>query len=103
MVLRMQVVARHVQNDGYFNLGTYRRTITTSSDQAQLWFDRGLIWTYGFNHEEAVNCFYKAISYDNSCGMAFWGLAFALGPNYNKPWSVRKPLYILLDLNSLGL
>lgn len=39
-------------NDDYFNLGTYKRRITTSCSQAQLWFDRGLIWCYGFNHEE---------------------------------------------------
>jgi len=36
--------------DDYYDLGTYGRTITTSSPQAQLWFDRGLNWVYGFNH-----------------------------------------------------
>lgn len=87
MVLRMQVVARN-EDDGYFNLGAYKRRITTSSSRAQLWFDRGLLWCYGFNHEEAIDCFHKAISYDPHAAMCYWGLAFALGPNYNKPWEV---------------
>ncbi|TID20668.1 TPR domain protein [Venturia nashicola] len=83
----MQVMT-DMDNDDYFDLGTYKRPITTSSSQAQLWFDRGLIWCYGFNHEEAINCFHKAISYDPHAAMCYWGLAFALGPNYNKPWEV---------------
>ena len=69
-----------------FDLGTYSRTITTSSPEAQLWFDRGLIWTYGFNHDEAVFCFEQAAKADPDCAMAHWGIAYAIGPNYNKPW-----------------
>lgn len=72
----------------YYDLGSYHRQVTTSSKDAQLWFDRGLIWTYGFNHEEAARCFEKALSHDSRCAMAYWGLAYALGPNYNKPWDV---------------
>jgi tetratricopeptide (TPR) repeat protein len=70
----------------YFDLGNYARPVTTSSAQAQLWFTRGLIWTYAFNHEEAVRCFERAIDSDPGCALAHWGLAYALGPNYNKPW-----------------
>jgi hypothetical protein len=70
----------------YFDLGIYHRLITTGSEDAQTWFDRGLIWIYGFNHEEAAKCFEKAIAADEGCAMAHWGLALALGPNYNKPW-----------------
>jgi hypothetical protein len=44
----------------YYNLGTYRRPVTTNSPRAQLWFDRGLLWCYGYNHEEAVRCFRTA-------------------------------------------
>lgn len=74
-------------DDGsYYDLGTYRRQVTTNSSEAQTWFDRGLIWCYGFNHEEAVACFEKAIGLDGTFAMAYWGLAYALGPNYNKPW-----------------
>ena len=69
-----------------FDLGTFARPITTSSPGAQAWFDRGLAWTYGFNHEEAIACFQKAASEDPNCAMAFWGISYATGPNYNKPW-----------------
>ncbi|WP_030896102.1 hypothetical protein [Streptomyces sp. NRRL S-474] len=69
-----------------YDLGTHSRPVTTSSTESQLWFDRGLAWTYGFHHEEAVACFEKAAEADPECAMAYWGIAYALGPNYNKPW-----------------
>ena len=72
---------------GYYDLGKYSRSITTKSPDAELWFNRGLIWCYGFNHEEAVECFERAIAADGGCALAYWGVAYALGPNYNKPWS----------------
>jgi tetratricopeptide (TPR) repeat protein len=74
--------------DGYFDLGRYTRPVTTSNPQAQIWFDRGLNWIYGFNHEEAVACFRKAAALDPECAMAYWGIAFASGPFYNMPWEM---------------
>jgi tetratricopeptide (TPR) repeat protein len=76
----------------YFDLGSYSRDVTTSSADARTWFNRGLVWTYGFNHEEAVACFEQAIAADPQCALAHWGLAFALGPNYNKPWEAFDPV-----------
>ncbi|GGM96058.1 tetratricopeptide repeat protein [Streptomyces fuscichromogenes] len=70
----------------YYDLGGHSRRVTTSSPEAQTWFDRGLNWTYAFNHEEAVRCFEAAGAADPACAMADWGVAYALGPNYNKPW-----------------
>ncbi|MDQ0383700.1 tetratricopeptide (TPR) repeat protein [Streptomyces sp. DSM 42143] len=70
----------------YYDLGTHGRPVTTSSTEAQRWFDRGLVWTYAFHHEEAVSCFEAAAAADPDCAMAHWGIAYALGPNYNKPW-----------------
>ena len=70
----------------YYDLGKYSREVTTDSKEAQKWFDRGLIWTYGYNHEEAISCFEKALEADTDCAMAYWGIAYAIGPNYNKPW-----------------
>lgn len=70
----------------YYDLGGHRRTVTTSSAEAQCWFDRGLVWSYAFHHEEAVACFERAARADPDCAMAHWGIAYALGPNYNKPW-----------------
>lgn len=70
----------------YFDLGTFGRRITTATAAAQLWFDRGLTWLYGFNHEEAIVCFERVLAADPDCGMARWGIAHCLGPNYNKLW-----------------
>jgi len=72
--------------DDYFDLGSHSRPVTTASAEAQRWFDRGLVWSYAFNHEEAVRCFEQAVAADPNCAMAFWGIAYALGPNYNKQW-----------------
>lgn len=70
----------------YYDLGSHGRPVTTDSAEAQLWFDRGLVWTYAFHQEEAVACFEKAAAADPDCATAHWGIAYALGPNYNKPW-----------------
>ncbi|MEM7210801.1 MAG: hypothetical protein AAF479_02745 [Pseudomonadota bacterium] len=75
----------------YFDMGTYGREVTTSSPEAQIWFDRGLNWLYGFNHQEAINCFVKATEADPNCAMAFWGASYAAGPNYNLPWHRYDP------------
>jgi len=74
---------------GYaYDLGSHTCPVTTNSPKAQKWFDRGLIWTYGFNHEEAVRCFRRALAHDPACAMAHWGVAYATGPNYNMPWEL---------------
>ena len=75
-----------MSDDYGYDLGTYRRPVTTGSKAAQAWFDRGLAWTYGYHHEEALACFRRAIDADPECAMAWWGVAYAAGPNYNKPW-----------------
>ncbi|WNG90238.1 hypothetical protein C6A87_007940 [Mycobacterium sp. ITM-2016-00317] len=45
-------------------------------------------WTFGYNHEEAAHCFEQALAHDPGCAMAWWGLAYVAGPNYNKPWEL---------------
>ncbi len=75
----------------YFDLGPFSRTITTTSPDAQVWFDRGLNWVYGYNHMEAIACFRKALAHDANCAMAHWGIAYAAGPNYNLPWQLLDP------------
>lgn len=74
--------------DYQFDLGTYSRPVTTTSKMAQRWFDRGLNWIFAYNHEEADGCFKKALEYDPDCPMAYWGIAYCIGPNYNKPWEL---------------
>ncbi len=74
-----------------YDLGTYCRKVTTSSADAQRWFDRGLNWCFGYHHEEAIACFEKALEADPNCAMAHWGVGYAAGPNYNFPWELMDP------------
>src|ERR1700688_4613933 len=78
----------------YYDLGSYRRSISTVSQETRLWFDRGLVWCYSYNHEEAVRCFQRAADFDRNCAIACWGIAYAAGPNYNKQWKA----FDLVDL-----
>jgi len=75
----------------YFDLGSFGRLFGKTSDEAQLWFDRGLIWQYGFNHEEAIACYDRVLTLDPAHVMARWGIAHCLGPNYNKLWEFFEP------------
>ena len=75
----------------YYDLGSCSRKITTAVPEAQLWFDRGLNWVYGFNHAEAIACFKKALEHDPGCAMAYWGISYAAGPNYNLSWALYDP------------
>jgi tetratricopeptide (TPR) repeat protein len=70
----------------HFDLGDYRRTVSTRSAETQRWFDIGLNWCYGFNHEEGIKCFEKALEFDPRCAMAHWGIAYGAGPFYNLTW-----------------
>lgn len=67
----------------YYDLGAFHCQVTTESRAAQTWFDRGLAMCYGFNHEEAVRCFERALAEDPGMPMALWGIAYAWGPNIN--------------------
>ena len=69
-----------------FDLGAHTRKIQTSSAEAQRWFDLGLNWCFGFNQEEGVKCFHKALECDPDCVMAHWGIAYGSGPFYNLTW-----------------
>ncbi len=69
--------------ESYYDLGGFHYSATTQSADAQKWFDRGLAMCIAFNHEEAVRCFERAIQFDASMAMAYWGLAYAWGPNIN--------------------
>lgn len=64
-------------------LGTHHHPIRTTSPDAQAWFDQGMSLVFGFNHEEAVRAFERAAALDPGAAMPHWGVAWALGPNYN--------------------
>src|SRR5918998_1180544 len=66
-------------------LGSYRFPVArTANAEAQKFFDQGMILVYGFNHDEAARAFRRAAELDPLMPMAQWGLALALGPNYNE-------------------
>ena len=65
------------------NLGSHHHPITTTSEQAQRYFDQGLRLVFAFNHEEAIRSFEAAIQQDPQAAMPYWGIALALGPNIN--------------------
>jgi tetratricopeptide (TPR) repeat protein len=67
------------------NLGTLHFPITTNSELAQKYFNQGIILAYGFNHEEAFRSFEEVSRLDTNCAMAYWGMAYVLGPNINLP------------------
>lgn len=64
-------------------LGSVEMPITTADPKAQVYFNQGLRLIYAFNHDEAIKAFRAAEIIDPDCAMAQWGIAVALGPNYN--------------------
>src|SRR5467141_3661825 len=68
-------------------LGDLHHPVSTKNAQAQEFFDQGLRLIYAFNHDEAARSFQKAAELDPKLAMAYWGIAEAVGPNYNDPAS----------------
>lgn len=69
----------------FSGLGDLSFPISTQKSDAQDFFNQGLRLTYGFNHAEAHRSFMEAARLDADAAMAFWGQAYALGPNINDP------------------
>jgi tetratricopeptide (TPR) repeat protein len=66
-------------------LGDLHHPVTTSNPEAQKFFDQGFRLIYAFNHDEAARSFRHAAELDPKMAMAYWGIAEAVGPNYNDP------------------
>ena len=64
-------------------MGTWHHAIKTRYPEAQRYFDQGLAFLYGFNHDEAARYFRRASELDPASPMPYWGLALSIGPNYN--------------------
>lgn len=86
------------ETEPYYDLGSYHRPIETPSLQAQVWFDRGMVWAYAFNHDEAIRCFDRALELDPGLAIARWGVAYSIGPNYNKAWEAFDPVDMAASL-----
>lgn len=64
-------------------LGPLTRPITTSSREAQAFFDQGLQLLYSFTPEDAARSFREAQKRDPQCAMCWYGEAWAWGPYLN--------------------
>jgi len=71
-------------------LGDLHHPVSTKNAEAQVFFDQGLRLIYAFNHDEATRSFQKAAALDPKLAMAYWGMAEAVGPNYNDPASEER-------------
>ncbi len=86
------------ETEPYYDLGSYHRPIETPSPPAEVWVDRGIVWAYAFNHDEAIKCFERALDLDRDLAIARWGVAYSIGPNYNKAWEAFDPVDMAASL-----
>ena len=81
-----QTVAEWARGAMLFDgLGDFHRKATTSSAEAQAFFDQGMRYLWAFNHDESSRSFAKAAELDPSCAICYWGVALTVGANYNVP------------------
>jgi len=66
-------------------LGPFSRPVTTSSHEAQLYFDQGVQLLYAFDIPGARRSFREAWKRDPSCAMCYFGEAWAWGSYLNGP------------------
>jgi tetratricopeptide (TPR) repeat protein len=71
-------------------LGRHHQAVTTTSPEAQAYFDQGLRLVYAFNHVEAEYAFREATRLDPGCAMCYWGIAITQGSNYNSPTDAER-------------
>ena len=71
-------------------LGNLHHPVSTKNVDAQKFFDQGLRFIYAFNHDEAARSFGHAAELDPTLAIAYWGVAEAVGPNYNDPASDER-------------
>ncbi|MEW4564931.1 hypothetical protein AB1K70_20565 [Bremerella sp. JC770] len=69
----------------FAGLGEHRWKTSSDNPQAQAYFDQGLAFMYGFNHDEAIRSFHQAARLDPTCPAPWWAISLANGPNINYP------------------
>ena len=60
--------------------GTYRRPISTDSENTQIFFDQGLRFAWGFYFPESIASHQEAARHDPDHPMSYWGTAHATLP-----------------------
>src|SRR5262249_52472373 len=79
----------HVHSDSarpaqlFAGVGNHSHPINTKNQEAQRYFDQGMAFVFGFNHEEAINSFRKASELDPAAAMPVWGISLPLAPTIN--------------------
>ncbi len=71
-------------------LGTFTRRMSSSSKEAQAFFDQGFQMMYSFAKAEAVRSFREAWKRDPECGICYWGEAWAWGSYLNAPMNSEE-------------
>lgn len=87
-------------------LGSYTKPVSTRDPLAQRYFDQGMMFLWGFNHNEAIRSFTAAATIDPKLAIAWWGVAFAHGPNINasmEPGAVSPALAALARARELAV
>jgi tetratricopeptide (TPR) repeat protein len=78
-------------------LGNFHRPISTTSPQAQQYFDQGMRLMWAFNHDESSRSFARAAQLDPKCAICLWGVALTVGPNYNMPMMAEARARVAYD------
>lgn len=73
-----------IHHDGK-GLGPFSRPITTTSHEAQLYFDQGVQLIYAFDPNLGARSFREGWKRDPDCAMCYFGEAWAWGPYLNGP------------------
>lgn len=79
------------KNFGLFmEKGVVNHPVTTTSFEAQQYFNQGMTLVYAFNHDAAYWSFKKAAELDPNMAMAYWGMTYALGTNINMEITAQR-------------
>ena len=70
-------------------LDGYQHAAETRHPLARRYFNQAMMLTYSFNPEEAMRSFEAAVALDPHFASAWWGLAWAIGPNINTDLNPR--------------
>lgn len=71
-------------------LGTFSKPMSSTSREAQAFFDQGFQMMYAFAKPEAVRSFREAWKRDPECAICYWGEAWAWGSYLNAPMTADE-------------
>jgi tetratricopeptide (TPR) repeat protein len=71
-------------------LGTFSKPMSSTSREAQAFFDQGFQMMYSFAKPEAVRSFREAWKRDPACAICYWGEAWAWGSYLNSAMTAEE-------------